>query len=77
MKMASIGKWLVVAGAVIAVTGALLFVAGRVFPSLGDLPGDLHLRGEKGELHFPVVTCLVVSAVLTLVINLVLRLFRG
>ena len=75
--MASIGKWLVLAGAVIAVTGALLFVAGRVFPSLGNLPGDLHLRGEKGELHFPVVTCLVVSAVLTLVINLVLRLFRG
>jgi hypothetical protein len=77
MKMTSIGKWLVVAGAVIAVTGAILFLAGKVFPSLGNLPGDIHVRGDKGEFHFPVVTCLVVSAVLTLVINLLLRLFRG
>jgi len=42
----------------------------------GKLPGDIVIRGKNSTIYIPLTTCLVVSVVLTLVINLVLRLFR-
>jgi hypothetical protein len=77
MWASTIGKWLVIAGLVALATGALFLLAAKVFPSLGHLPGDIHVQREKGELHFPVVTCLLVSLALTLVLNLLLRFFRS
>ena len=42
-------------------------------PWLGRLPGDLHVERDNFSFHFPIVTCLVVSAILTLVLNLFFR----
>lgn len=63
--MNDIGKLLVVAGLLIAVAGALLWSGiGRNW--LGRLPGDIHF--SRGNFHFyiPIATCLLLSAVLTL-----------
>ena len=51
--------------------GILLVVAGLAWPvlsrlGLGRLPGDIAIRGEHGSFYFPIVTCLLVSAVLSL-----------
>ncbi|MGD0840731.1 MAG: DUF2905 domain-containing protein [Candidatus Acidiferrales bacterium] len=59
------GKLLVIAGAVIAVTGAFLLLGGRLPFPLGRLPGDIVYRGKNGAFYFPIVTCLIVSVVLT------------
>jgi hypothetical protein len=61
------GKLLVIAGALIALVGVLAMFGGRLPFRLGRLPGDIDYRGKNGSFYFPVVTCLVVSAILTFV----------
>jgi hypothetical protein len=77
MWVSVIGKWLIVAGLLVAALGGVLFILGKISPTLGHLPGDIHVRNEEGSFHFPWVTCLVVSAVLTLLVNLFFRLFKS
>ena len=46
----------------------LLFTLGDKMPiKLGRLPGDIHIEGKNGGFYFPIVTCLLVSVVLSLV----------
>lgn len=73
--MKSIGMLLLIVGCVTAILGMVLLVAPKI-PWLGHLPGDIHYRGKNTEFYFPVVTCIVVSIVLTVLLNVVLRLFR-
>ena len=65
------GKLLILVGLVVAAVGVLLLVGDRI--GLGKLPGDLVFRRKNTTVYFPIVTSLVVSVVLTLVINLLLR----
>jgi len=62
-----IGKLLLVAGVVFIGAGALLVFGARLPFRLGRLPGDIVYQGRHGSFYFPIVTCIVVSAVLTLV----------
>jgi hypothetical protein len=73
--MKSVGMLLLIVGGLTAFIGLVLLLAPRL-PWLGDLPGDIHYRGKTGEFHFPVTTCIVISIVLTVVLNLALRWFR-
>ncbi len=67
--MNDIGKVLIGVGAFIIVIGIILIVAGRVGLPLGRLPGDIAWRSKSGNtsFYFPVVTCVVISALLTLI----------
>jgi hypothetical protein len=65
--MNDIGKFLVIAGISIAVLGALLW-AGIGKGWLGRLPGDIHYTRGNFSFHFPLVTCLLLSALLTLIL---------
>jgi hypothetical protein len=62
-----LGKFLVVAGISIAIIGALLW-SGIGKNWLGRLPGDIHYSKDNFSFHFPIVTCLIVSAILTLLL---------
>ncbi len=66
------GKALILLGAVLMVLGVVFLVAPKI-PFLGKLPGDIHLRGKNWSFSFPVVTCIVISIVLTLLLNLFSR----
>lgn len=63
---------LVILGVVIAVAGLILWKFGGFGP-LGKLPGDISVQRENFSFSFPIVTCLVISAVLTLVMWLLRR----
>ena len=64
--MNELGKVLVIVGVTLAVVGALLWAGFGKW--LGRLPGDIHYtRGDAG-FHFPIVTCLIISAVLSLLL---------
>jgi hypothetical protein len=65
------GKLRVIAGALIAVVGALVMFGGRLPLRLGRLPGDIAYRGKNSSFYFPIVTCLILSGVLTVVFWLV------
>ena len=63
-----LGKFLVVAGIVLIALG-LLFMAGAKFSffGFGRLPGDIVYKGKHSTFYFPIVSCLVLSAMATLV----------
>jgi hypothetical protein len=61
-----IGKFLIFFGVMIAALGFVLYFGAKLPFRLGQLPGDIVLRGKSSTLYFPIVTCLVLSAVITL-----------
>jgi hypothetical protein len=62
------GKLLVFAGAALIVIGVLLITGSKVsFFGLGRLPGDIHYKGRNVSFYFPLVSCLIVSVLVTLV----------
>ena len=65
--MNDLGKFLVIAGLLTAVVGSLLW-SGLDKGWLGRLPGDINYSKGDFIFHFPVVTCLIVSVVLTLLL---------
>lgn len=65
--MTDLGKFLLVLGGVILVAGAVLLLAGRFNLPLGRLPGDITYRGKNSVFYFPIVTCLLISIVLSLI----------
>jgi hypothetical protein len=72
--MAHFGKLLLVIGLSLAASGLLLIVLERFgFLGLGRLPGDLVWKRKSTTVYFPWVTSLVVSVVLTVLLNLFLR----
>ena len=65
----STGKTLMVFGALLVLVGAAIYFGGK-FTALGRLPGDIHIERENFSFHFPIVTSIVVSLVLTVILNL-------
>ena len=72
------GKVIVIAGIVLVATGALLMAGSRLgfLGSLGKLPGDISYKGRSVSFYFPVVTCLLLSVVVTLILWLISLLSR-
>lgn len=71
----TIGRALIAIGLVIVLIGAILLLIGRI-PGLGRLPGDLVLRRGNVTVYVPLATMIIVSLVLTVVLNLLARLWR-
>jgi hypothetical protein len=65
--MADLGKSLLVLGGVIFLVGALFLLAGRFHLPLGRLPGDIVYRGKNAVFYFPIVTCILISVLLSLI----------
>ena len=64
-----LGKWAVIGGVALVVAGLLLMAGARLgFLHFGRLPGDIAYRGKNVSFYFPIVTCLVLSVLVTLVI---------
>jgi uncharacterized protein HemY len=76
MGPAGFGKWMIILGLGVAVVGLLIWLAARMGLPLGRLPGDVRIEGEHTTFYFPIVTMIILSVVLTLLVNLLLRLFR-
>jgi hypothetical protein len=66
--MIDLGKLLLVLGGVIFLIGAVLLLAGRFNLPLGRLPGDIIYRGKNSVFYFPIVTCILISVVLSLIL---------
>jgi Protein of unknown function (DUF2905) len=65
--MQEIGKFVLVLGLVLAVVGLLVWRVPGLFGWVGKLPGDISIRKGNTSFYFPIVTCIVVSIILTLI----------
>lgn len=70
-----IGKVLLIAGGSIMVLGLIFLFAERI-PFVGKLPGDIFIEKGRFSFYFPIMTCILASAVLSLILGLVLWLLH-
>ena len=75
MPLDNLGRMLLVLGLVIAALGLLLVLGARI-PFLGQLHGDLSFERDNVRVYLPIATSIVVSLLLTIVLNLVFGLFN-
>ena len=66
--MQEIGKLLAIGGVVIALLGVLLW-SGVGAGWLGRLPGDIRIERGHSSFYFPIVTCIIISVLLSLIIS--------
>ena len=69
--MEGMGKILLIIGGIIILLG-LILVFGQHIPFFGKLPGDIVIKKEGFSFYFPIVTFLILSVILTLIVNLIL-----
>ena len=70
--MAPLAKVLIVLGLLLVGAGILLWALGRV-PFLGRLPGDIYIRRGNASFYFPLVTCIILSLVVSVILTLMRR----
>jgi hypothetical protein len=71
------GRFLVIAGVILVGLGLILMAGSRFsFFGLGRLPGDIAYKGKNFQFYFPIVTCLVLSAAVSLVFWVISLLTR-
>jgi hypothetical protein len=78
MDMQSIGRILLLVGIALAVAGGILLLLGRLpfLSNLGSLPDDIHIQGEGFSCLIPIVSMILVSVVLTVLLNILIRLIN-
>ena len=67
--LGDLGKVLIIFGIVVAGIGVILLVGDKI-PWIGRLPGDIMIKREKFTFYFPIVTCIIISIILTLLFSL-------
>lgn len=63
----NLGKTLMTAGGLLLAAGLLIHFSNRLPFRLGRLPGDIVIEGKRGGFYFPIVTCLVLSILFSIV----------
>ncbi|MCA9989059.1 MAG: DUF2905 domain-containing protein [Anaerolineales bacterium] len=74
--MIDLGRLLVIIGLAITFVGIVILVAVRFFPWLGHLPGDFRLEGDNYRIYFPLATMILISILGTILLNVIIRIFR-
>ena len=71
--MIPFARILIILGLILVVTGGLVYLLVRVGLPVGHLPGDIRIQTENFTCFFPLTTMIIVSVVLTIILNLVVR----
>jgi hypothetical protein len=73
--METFAKYLVIGGIILILVGGGVYLAAKFGIPLGRLPGDIRIEGENGSFYFPLTSSILVSVILTIVLNLIARFF--
>ena len=68
----AVGKVFLFLGAFLLLLGGIMVVGGKLF-GLGRLPGDIFIQKGNFNFYFPLVTCIILSILLTVILNLIRR----
>lgn len=74
--MESIARFLVIGGIVLILIGGGVYLASRMGIPFGNLPGDIRIERGNGSFYFPVATSCLLSILLTIILNLIIRFFN-
>ncbi|HAL65783.1 MAG: hypothetical protein XD81_1251 [Bacteroidetes bacterium 38_7] len=70
------GKWLIIIGILLIIIGLVIYFLPSLFRWFGHLPGDIHIEKENTRIYFPFTSLIIVSLVITIILN-ILRLFKS
>ena len=74
--MESLARTFMLGGILLLLIGGGMYLAAKFGLPLGRLPGDIRIEGENGSFYFPLTTSILVSVVLTIVLNVIMRLLK-
>lgn len=69
------GKYIIIAGAIILIGGILIYFFHDYFKWIGKLPGDIRIEKENFRFYFPIVSMIIISVIITILINIARKLF--
>ncbi len=72
----TLGKWIVIVGLGLTLVGGVVWLVGKTGLPLGRLPGDIRIERGGFSFYFPLATSILVSIGLTILINVLARLFK-
>ena len=73
MDISSLARWLILTGVIIIIIGIGFWLFGRFDIPLGRLPGDIRIEREGFSCFIPLASSIILSLILTLALNLLLR----
>jgi hypothetical protein len=76
MNFETAGKWLFMLGIGLALLGGLIWLAGRVWPGLSNLPGTIRIQGAGVTCVIPLLASILLSVLLTVLLNIAARLLK-
>lgn len=69
------GKYFIIFGIIFVILGAILYLFGNQLNWFGKLPGDIRIEKENFRFYFPITTMILMSVILTIIINLIRKFF--
>ncbi|HAA83229.1 MAG TPA: DUF2905 domain-containing protein [Thermodesulfobacterium commune] len=70
--MSGFGKFLVLLGFCLILLGIFISLLPKI-PYIGKLPGDIYIKKDNFTFYFPLATCILISILLTIILNLLFR----
>ncbi len=70
------GKWFIFAGLGLILLGVIIWAASKIGLPFGKLPGDFSYKSDKTSVYFPLASSLIISVILTILINFILWLMK-
>ena len=74
--MENLARYIMLGGIILFLIGGGVYLAAKIGLPLGRLPGDIRIQGENGSFYFPITTSILVSVILTIVLNVIIRWLR-
>ena len=74
--MDNLARFVILAGVALIIIGALIYGLGRLNLPLGRLPGDIRIEGRNGSFYFPLSSSILISVILTILLNLIVRFWK-
>jgi len=71
--MESFARYLMIGGVILFLVGGGLYLSVRLGLPFGRLPGDIRIEGEGSSFYFPITSSIVISILLTIVVNIIGR----
>ena len=71
-ELSGLGKFLILIGVITILAGLVLTFLPKL-PYIGRLPGDIYIKKGNFTFYFPLATCILLSILLTLILNLIFR----
>ncbi|HSM71705.1 MAG TPA: DUF2905 domain-containing protein [Anaerolineales bacterium] len=74
--MDNIARYLMIGGVILFLVGVGVYLASKFGLPLGRLPGDIRIEGENGSFYFPITSSILVSVLLTVILNVISRFLQ-